>query len=113
AARADSSAEMAEDADASTGAGVSVRAVPPEDAYPRVAAYVSVLGKPRARCCVVLPWLALSLGGLSTFPRLIPELESSVPPVQGTPSYTAMQSLEYYQRIFLGVISTLLSSWRQ
>ena len=70
----------------------------PDEMYPRVSSYTACLKRPVAKALVVLVWGALTLGGVVVLLNgsFLGNLESSIDPVPGTPSYAAQSKLTSY-----------------
>ena len=70
----------------------------PDEMYPRVSSYTACLKRPAAKALVVLLWGALTLGGVVVLLNgsFLGNLESSIDPVPGTPSYAAQSKLTLY-----------------
>eukprot|EP00929_Paragymnodinium_shiwhaense_P067855 TRINITY_DN34100_c0_g1_i7.p1 TRINITY_DN34100_c0_g1~~TRINITY_DN34100_c0_g1_i7.p1 ORF type:complete len:351 (+),score=53.05 TRINITY_DN34100_c0_g1_i7:70-1122(+) len=60
-------------------------------AYMRVGKATAILGKPVVKTLVVSVWLGLSVAGLLFVKPFLGALQTSIPPVHGTQSYTAYQ----------------------
>ncbi|CAE8640945.1 unnamed protein product, partial [Polarella glacialis] len=62
-------------------------------AHPKVAAFVDLLKRPLCKTVLVTVWLGLNIGGLAVLQKFVTLLESSIPPVEGTPSYDAAEKM--------------------
>ena len=79
---------------------------------PIVRSLVSILARRRcARLAVCLGWALLAVGGLMVFHTFLKELQSSVPPVAGTPSFAAANAMAlYFPRPSISVAMLIQSS---